>query len=218
MANVGEAPIPPTPPEPPTPVLPYDAQIEYLESTGTQWIDTGIFFLASPNNEEVNIQFEFTEINTSDNNVIFGAFDASGSKRLFTFVGSDKKWKTSYGSVISSNATASVGTEYTVRLYFRDGKQDLTVNGTDVINSSKGSLAIPTTVSQAIFCSKSNGAIISPSKMKLKSFNMSSNGVKVRDYIPVRVGQVGYLYDKVSEELFGNQGTDDFILGNDITT
>ena len=24
------------------PKLPYDAEVEYLESTGTQWIDTGI--------------------------------------------------------------------------------------------------------------------------------------------------------------------------------
>ena len=38
----------------------------------------------------------------------------------------------------------------------------------------------------------------------------------VRDYIPVRVGQVGYMYDKVSGQLFGNSGTGNFILGNDI--
>lgn len=34
--------------------------------------------------------------------------------------------------------------------------------------------------------------------------------------IPVRVGQVGYLYDKVSGQLFGNAGTGDFIIGSDI--
>jgi hypothetical protein len=40
----------------------------------------------------------------------------------------------------------------------------------------------------------------------------------VRDFIPVRVGQTGYLYDKVSRKLFGNSGTGDFILGNDVNT
>ena len=38
----------------------------------------------------------------------------------------------------------------------------------------------------------------------------------VRDFIPVRVGQTGYLYDRVSGQLFGNLGSGDFILGPDI--
>ena len=29
-------------PTPPTPVGPYDAEVEYLETTGTQWVDTGV--------------------------------------------------------------------------------------------------------------------------------------------------------------------------------
>ena len=37
----------------------------------------------------------------------------------------------------------------------------------------------------------------------------------VRDFIPVRVGNVGYMYDKVSGKLFGNAGTGNFILGPD---
>ena len=37
-----------------------------------------------------------------------------------------------------------------------------------------------------------------------------------RNFIPVRVGQVGYMYDTVSGQLFGNDGTGDFILGPDI--
>ena len=45
---------------------------------------------------------------------------------------------------------------------------------------------------------------------------LSRNGVLLRDFIPVRVGQVGYMYDRVSGELFGNDGTGDFILGPDV--
>ena len=37
----------------------------------------------------------------------------------------------------------------------------------------------------------------------------------IRDFIPVRVGSTGYLYDKVSGQLFGNAGTGDFVLGPD---
>lgn len=37
----------------------------------------------------------------------------------------------------------------------------------------------------------------------------------IYDFIPVRVGQVGYLYDKVSGQLFGNEGSGSFVLGQD---
>jgi hypothetical protein len=37
----------------------------------------------------------------------------------------------------------------------------------------------------------------------------------LRDFIPVRKNGVGYLYDRVSGELFGNAGTGDFVLGPD---
>ena len=48
------------------------------------------------------------------------------------------------------------------------------------------------------------------------------NGITlVRDFIPVRVGSgssaVGYLYDRVSGELFGNAGTGEFLIGPDKT-
>jgi hypothetical protein len=48
-----------------------------------------------------------------------------------------------------------------------------------------------------------------------------SNGATiVRDFIPVRVGETGYLFDKISKKLFGNANTSEttpgeFILGPD---
>lgn len=39
----------------------------------------------------------------------------------------------------------------------------------------------------------------------------------IMDLIPVRVGNVGYMYDKVSGNLFGNSGTGSFTLGPDVT-
>lgn len=42
------------------------------------------------------------------------------------------------------------------------------------------------------------------------------DGVVVRDFLPVRKNGVGYMYDTVSKELFGNSGTGAFILGPDV--
>jgi hypothetical protein len=51
------------------------------------------------------------------------------------------------------------------------------------------------------------------SKLYFCKINVDSN--LVRDLIPVRIGNVGYMYDKVSGKLFENQGTGNFILGPD---
>ena len=43
-----------------------------------------------------------------------------------------------------------------------------------------------------------------------------SAGNIICDLIPVRVGTVGYLYDRVSGKIFGNAGTGAFSYGNDL--
>ena len=54
--------------------------------------------------------------------------------------------------------------------------------------------------------------------VRLYAFQIFDNGVLVRDFIPVRVGRAGYMFDRVSGEYlpFGNVGTGAFILGPDI--
>lgn len=47
-------------------------------------------------------------------------------------------------------------------------------------------------------------------------FKWEKDGEPVLDLIPVRVGDVGYMYDTVSGKLFGNSGSGHFILGPDI--
>ena len=38
----------------------------------------------------------------------------------------------------------------------------------------------------------------------------------VRDYIPVKKNNIGYLFDKVSGQLFGNAGGGSFVCGPDL--
>ncbi len=66
-----------------------------------------------------------------------------------------------------------------------------------------------------LFAFNNNG---SPScgTSRIWSFSVTRNGALLLDMIPVRVGQVGYMYDKVSGQLYANSGSGDFILGNDI--
>ena len=54
-------------------------------------------------------------------------------------------------------------------------------------------------------------------KGRLYVLQIYQSGVLVRDFISVRVVDVGYLYDRVSGQLFGNSGTGAFIIGLDKT-
>lgn len=47
-------------------------------------------------------------------------------------------------------------------------------------------------------------------------FKMWDDGVLKLDLIPVRVGNVGYMYDRVTGNLYGNSGSGNFIIGPDL--
>ena len=51
--------------------------------------------------------------------------------------------------------------------------------------------------------------------MRMFSAAFSASDGKQFDMIPVRKDGVGYMYDRVSGELFGNQGTGAFLIGPD---
>ena len=50
---------------------------------------------------------------------------------------------------------------------------------------------------------------------KVYSSKLRVGNITVRDLIPVRKGTTGYMYDKVSGQLFCNAGKGAFILGPD---
>ena len=52
--------------------------------------------------------------------------------------------------------------------------------------------------------------------MRCYSVVVRRSGNVIHDFIPVRIGTTGYMYDTISGELFGNAGTGDFTLGPDI--
>ena len=51
---------------------------------------------------------------------------------------------------------------------------------------------------------------------RLYYFQLWKAGKQILDLVPVRIGDEGFMYDKVSGKLFGNGGTGKFILGPDV--
>lgn len=179
--------------------LPYDAEVEYLQSDGNQWIDTGI------NLRQKVIMSATVSISRSitTNSVLFGVYyDNSTVPKFQIYINSSYKWSnpnTSYYSYyeITGGGTVSLNTKYTP------------------IVAAISAQASDATV--YIFARHHDGSSTLPiNGLRLYGAYITSGGLIVRDFVPVRIGTVGYLYDRVSGSLFGNSGTGSFVLGNDV--
>lgn len=191
--------------------LPYDAEIEYIESTGTQYIDTNYTPVIG---DSIHIEFmqDRAIVSTTDYQCLYSA--GTGTYQIIHLIGKTNVLDGAYykyfatGQAEYFNYYPSVGVWYTLDVTGNGiatiGNYTSTSNPIDELDGNDTTLWLFIRI---------NGA--TPFIGKIKRFWIENGGVKKLDYIPVRVGQVGYLYDKVSGELFGNAGTDDFVLGDD---
>lgn len=196
-----------------SPVLPYDAEIEFLQSSGTQYINTGI----SPStNFECEVKAEFTQnqagfdtlLGSYTNNTAFGvalAISGNSSKLNGGYI------QFGSASIVSSIKTLGL---HTYKSSLKNNTLKINVDGTE--DSTSFGSGTPSANTMYLFArNKGSGTIGNYSKAKVYYCKIWNGGNLVFDAIPVRVGSTGYMYDRVSGQLFGNSGTGSFTLGND---
>lgn len=179
--------------------LPYDAKIEYLESSGYQYIDTGVVLDAT-----MTVRVLYDYIQTG---FVFGA-----------------RTNTAGGySGVTNEVTGEYFIRYGNKVLYKQKPNPPGIN--DVVISPTGVVLNGKTVSVATYGNEfssghcflftiNNGGspyLGSYAFNRIRRFSIEN----IIDLIPVRVGNVGYMYDKVSGQLFGNAGTGEFILGPD---
>ena len=201
--------------------LPYDAAIEYLESTGTQYIDTGIQLTSS-----VGYMIDGTLLSTSTESfpILIGVQDDNDTWYYEMYGSSvhssepklvNEGWEsTDVYSVTGYTDTRTIATFN----YLGDGL--VTIDPSESASSSSSidwSTFVEHGINICIFAAGSDNqqGYIYNSNSRVYSCQISDGNKLVRDFIPVRKGDVGYLYDKISRTLFGVQGTGSFVLGPD---
>lgn len=198
--------------------LPFDAEVEYLESTGTQWIDTGV----KPS-EDLAVYITFSYQQIANNVSAFGSRSNSTANDRY-WVNYDKAFEIGYGNWTTAIETTSVGVTNTIAFNeIVNGNHMFTFNGRQV----KATGTPNTSVDIIIFGRVVGNTAPILSKMKLYSMSMRRNGVLERDFIPVRVGTTGAIYDKRgvggmnsdgsprNDGMYFNRGTGNFGYGND---
>lgn len=179
--------------------LPYDAEIEYLESTGTQWIYPDY---NSGNSSIISIAAQLTSL-TAQRRII-----GNDSGYFEIYITGGINWgAASNGATTSSNITADTNAHIfkidnvANKAYLDNSSWNITHNGASYYNK----VGLFGRLNNNVGCTG-----------RIYSAQIYEGSVLVRDLIPVRVGNVGYMYDRVSGQLFSNQGTGSFVLGPDV--
>ena len=192
--------------------LPFGAkQIAHLESTGTQWIDTGY---VPKGNTELEIRYSVTKLPSSLSQGVIPYGCRVGYKNqqynIYSPVNRQDQCHVCY-----SNSD----------FYFTKAVLNQTIlvhaNGPEVNFGGTTCTFNPGRLPNLniyLFGMNNNGTFGSGVNLKLKIdyFWIKEDGQLILDMIPSRIDQVGYMYDKVSGRLFGNRGSDAFILGPDV--
>ena len=202
----------PTPKPEPTPILPEGyTQLNYIQSTGTQYIDTGASF---SNGVRVEIKFNLTSITASSKKTpIFGAHNVSEPYgRDYLSVDSSKNFEIGGGAGYRffKNNTIATNVDYEVEASNIPGQETLIVNGELYEPTGGQAYATPfTDLPLYLFrVNTTNEAWFENASMKLYYAKFyDDKNVLVRDFIPCKnpSGEVG-LYDYVTKAFYGNAG------------
>ena len=187
-------------------------QVEYIESTGTQFIDTG---LKGTNKTELELELQYTDVTTSTSTRLFGA-RTSSTKNAF-YIGSYAATNSPFYLNFNSGSYPSTLylnlTKHNIKIknsiaYVDDLEIFINLNTTDKF----------TTDYNLILCGANSGGSIACAKAKYFKCKIWANDIFVRDFIPCyrKSDNVIGLYDIVNGTFYTNQGTGEFLKGGDV--
>ena len=206
------------------PALPYDAEVEYLESTGTQYVDTGI--VLSVPSDTIYCKMMSTKTYSGSTTppegqyAFFGVLDGYGTNDF----GARISWYAGYYGIetnnrviattegIRTNAIYEKLTEWTLGA----NERKVVYNGSTITTSNVVTTSYTYSGSSWIFGANGTGTggrgLLA---CRVWSYKLWRNGTLLQDFQPVRKNGVGHLFDRVSGTLFGNAGTGAFVIGPD---
>lgn len=201
--------------------LPYDAEIEWLESSGNggssgQVINSNVLIPANCRHVEYHFKFLFVK---NQKGVLCGHQKSGyGNPRTYLFYSKNARYTRDFyaGNLLGNvyiNPQEVV--EGYVTLDEDTGKLCFYRNGTLSNEFTMSGSALNRNYPIRFFGGSYANKLDDLASIRMWKFSIIHGSNLVRDYIPVRVGQVGYMYDKVSGQLFGNAGTGNFTLGSD---
>lgn len=182
-------------------------EVDYIESSGTQYVDTGI--VMTENIYSV-VDFQFVSLDTSVATAgLIGGWGGTGSNsgQLFSVVTSKNAFQFAYGSTWNGS-TMPFDTDRHI-LYMNNNNSECLIDSTVLATSSDVTVSLTDTRTTHLF--KSNGGA-GTSKARIFSCKLYDNGTLVRNFQPIKIETGEYaLVDKVNNKAYRNAGTGEFI-------
>lgn len=195
-------------------------EVEYIESTGTQYINTG--FKPNPKTTRVETTFQVTN-NTKINQRLFGARrNYSDVKTMCNIFWNSQQRVNAFrvdwvGNVSTVSSNFSLNTDITMTCE----NNIVTINSLEyksATNKSTTYLDYEFYIN-VFFDAGNTTSVQSPAYVKWKTFKIYDDGTLVRDFIPCKNAEgIAGLYDLVENKFYSNSGTGDFVAGREITT
>ena len=194
-------------------------EVEYLESTGTQYINTGLLSTA---NSKVDAEFSFTsmESGVANNCAVFGGRNqpnigfntfvlfkiASGNPQYFRF-----DYNSQQTVATAEQLTWNTNSKYRFQY---DGAKCISTNlttGENVITENEPASSF-TQEPIYLFCVNSAGARGNAMAGRIYKY-WYTDGTNTIKLVPAIKDGKGCMYDKITGTVYPNLGTDDFIVG-----
>ena len=193
-------------------------QIEYLESTGTQWIDSNVI-----TSEKISYEAEGSIIEQTDTSdaAFCGTRDTGNNNTRFITWWND--YTVTGGRINQSYYTngdsADYVTEYAKKYKISMKNKVFSINDT-VQKVFTGTITNPNNLTFALIALKYNATTTDSRRFKgrIYYFKIWNENILVRDFIPAirNTDQKPGMYDVVNNIFYINMGTNEFISGSQI--
>lgn len=184
-------------------------QVEYLESTGTQYINTRYY----PNNlTDVECKFMFNQLASNAVPSVFGVRASNNSVQQFlTSVSNGVLW---IANGLNNHSILSIrpviNTEYILRIT----PQKAYWNGTEILTMNTSVANCPN-LSMFMFGRNTYSGLANKFFGKIYYLKIYEAGVLVRNFIPcINQSNVAGMYDTVNGVFYTNAGTGTFNVGS----
>ena len=181
-------------------------ELKYIESTGTQYIDTGF----KPNHN-TRVLAKVKLLNNKASAWAFGARRTNTTK-MFTFTASKAGYYTTdYGDTKEAYDSTLA---FTSAFVIDKNKNVTTLNGENIKTNKEATFNCP--VNLVLFGVNTNGTVMAGAAAA-NYYKIYDNELLVRDFIPCRdpSGAVG-LYDLVNGQFYANAGSGAFTAGPEV--
>lgn len=195
----------------------YDSLVEYVESNGTNYVDTGVAATVSCG---FSLRAKIQTVTEGEFPVICGYELSNYNLWLSAYA-----YYTNEGAIVSAS-TQGVSCDASGDLVLDIGMNYLdsynivvSSGGTNICQTDlAGSLFEVPGATICLFCAGTESGPMDFSVTRIYEAKISVGSVIVKDLVPVRIGTTGYLYDQISGSILQTLGTGALACGPDVTS